>query len=307
MNPFDQGARYATRRLDQAGMLRWLVGETIWSAWRWKGWLDSQNVPFPGEPDRRCDTVAWFDRPRGDAPPLAVVVEFMSRPRREVLERLTEYAQGIRRERPLQREPLVKFDVIAVLVNLTGEMASGQWGMKPPDTGGLGLSDRVELRNLSTLSVHDLFAAVKAGTVSQSVLAWGPLLAGANDPEAAREWGRLAGAVTDQRLCADLGGLARVFVDLADRQRSWRPVLEGWAVERSAFVDEMEGRGRLQATRTCLELVLRTRLRCRELPVELMEVIGREMDRGTLNRWLVEAATVETMAQTRVLLGLPAQ
>jgi hypothetical protein len=307
MNPFDQGARYATRRLDQAGMLRWLVGETIWSAWRWKGWLDSQNVPFPGEPDRRCDTVAWFDRPRGDAPPLAVVVEFMSRPRREVLERLTEYALGIRRERPLQREPLVKFDVIAVLVNLTGEMASGEWGMKPPDTGGLGLSDSVELRNLATLSVHDLFAAVKAGTVSPSVLAWGPLLAGADDPEAAREWGRLAGAVTDQRLCADLGGLARVFVDLADRQRSWRPVLEGWAVERSAFVDEIERQERLRTVRTYVELGLRTQLRCRELPAELMEVIEREMDKTTLDRWFVGTFTIDTLDQARALLGLPSQ
>ena len=28
-----------------------LLGERAWSAWRWQGWLDSQSIPFPGEPD----------------------------------------------------------------------------------------------------------------------------------------------------------------------------------------------------------------------------------------------------------------
>lgn len=58
MNDFDQAARYAVRRLDPEGFLRWLLGEHLWSAWSWRGWLDTQTVPFPGEPDRRCGTVA---------------------------------------------------------------------------------------------------------------------------------------------------------------------------------------------------------------------------------------------------------
>src|SRR5436305_4208987 len=128
MAEFNQAARYTTRRLHAAGVLRWLLGETIWQAWRWQGWVDSQAVPFPGERDRRCDTVAWFDRPKGDAPPLAVVIEFLSRPRSDVLERLSEYALAVRRELPLQHDPLVRYDVIGILVNLTGEMASGSWG-----------------------------------------------------------------------------------------------------------------------------------------------------------------------------------
>jgi hypothetical protein len=59
---FDKGARYAARRLDAEGFLRWLMGEKFWSAWEWKDWLDTQAVPFPGEPDRRMDTVAAFER-----------------------------------------------------------------------------------------------------------------------------------------------------------------------------------------------------------------------------------------------------
>jgi hypothetical protein len=303
MSAFDQGARYAARRIDEAGALRWLVGETIWSAWRWRGWLDSQTVPFPGEPDRRCDTVAWFDRPNGDAPPLAVVVEFMSRPRQDVLERLTEYALRIRRELPLQREPLVRFDVVGVLVNLTGEMASGAWGMRPPDTGGLGLSDKVEVRNLSTMPARDLLAGVKAGTVPRAVLAWGPLLAGADLPEVAAEWALLAGEEPDPRRRADLGGLARVFADLADRRRFWGHVLEGWNVERSPFLEEIERRGQMRTSRTYVQLVLRTRLG-HDLPGELIAAIEQQTDPATLDHWFKRALTITSLDEARAALGL---
>src|SRR5262249_27156039 len=204
-----------------------------WSAWRWRGWLDSQTIPYPGDPDRRCDTVAWFDRPKGDAPPLAVVLEFMSRPRSVALERLTEYTLCIHRDLPLERDPLVLFDVIGILVNLTGEMASGEWAMTPPDTEGLGLNSRLGLRNLATKSAHDVLGAVQAGTVARAVLAFLPLMAGADQPKVASEWARLAGDEEDELRRADLGGLARVFVELAGRRPIWAPVLEGWKVERS--------------------------------------------------------------------------
>jgi hypothetical protein len=303
MSDFDQGARYAARRIDEPAPLRWLVEEPIWLAWRWRGWLDTQSIPFPGERDRRFDTVAWFDRPNGDAPPLAVVLEFMSRPRTEVLERLTEYTLRVRRELPLQRDPLVKFDVIGILVNLTGEMPSAAWGMTPLDTAGLGLQGRLGLRNLATRSAQDLLAGVRAGKVPQSVLAWLPLLAGADDPEVVKEWGRLAGAETDERLRADLGGIARVFAALADRGEVWNPLLEGWNMERSLFLEEIERRGQLRATRTHMILVLRTRLK-KEVPADLVEAIHRQTDPTTLDRWFNEALLVDTADDARVRFGL---
>jgi hypothetical protein len=76
-------------------------------------------------------------------------------------------------------------------------------------------------------------------------------------------------------------------------------------MERSAFVEEIERRVRLRTARTYVELGLRTRLRCRELPAELMEVIGREMDQTTLDRWVVGTFTIDTLDQARALLGLP--
>src|SRR6266446_5836369 len=81
MSYLDQASRYAARRLDAEGFLRWLLGEETWQAWCWTGWLDTQAIPLPGEPDRRADVVAAFERLAGDAPPMAVVVEFMSEAR----------------------------------------------------------------------------------------------------------------------------------------------------------------------------------------------------------------------------------
>ncbi len=176
MNDFDQGARYSARSLDPPGFLRWLLGEATWSAWRWGGWLDTQSVPFPGEPDRRCDTVAWFERPAGDSAPMTVVVEYMSRASRLSPERLAEYALRLRRELPYQLDPRVDYDVIGVLVNMTGRAGQGEWSMAPPDCGGLGLWTKGDVRNLCDVSARDTLAAIAAGTTSRCILAWLPLM-----------------------------------------------------------------------------------------------------------------------------------
>src|SRR5262245_18399036 len=104
MNDYDITSRFAFRQVDAAGMVRWHLGEAAWSAWRWTGWLDSQAVPFPGEPDRRMDTVAKFERVAGDAPPLAVVLELLTRPTGDVTQRLAVYSLRVTRELPYQSD-----------------------------------------------------------------------------------------------------------------------------------------------------------------------------------------------------------
>jgi hypothetical protein len=79
-------------------------------------------------------------------------------------------------------------------------------------------------------------------------------------------------------------------------------VLEDWNVERSPFLEEIENRGQLRTARTYVELVLRTRLR-QGLPGDLLEIIQQQMDQATLDRWLTEAATIDTLQQARDLLG----
>ncbi len=69
MGVYDQSARY-TAKLDPAGFLCWLVPGVV-RVWAYRDWLDTRTLPFPGEPDRTCDTVAGFVTLNGEGPPAA--------------------------------------------------------------------------------------------------------------------------------------------------------------------------------------------------------------------------------------------
>src|SRR5262245_53436294 len=60
INVYDQAARYAVK-LDPAGFCRWLL-PGLDPAVEFRGWLDTRTLPFPGEQDRTCDTVAALAR-----------------------------------------------------------------------------------------------------------------------------------------------------------------------------------------------------------------------------------------------------
>jgi hypothetical protein len=56
-NPYDKSARY-TAKMDPPGFLRWLLPRMMQGGYAFQRWLDTRRLPFPGEPDRTCDTVA---------------------------------------------------------------------------------------------------------------------------------------------------------------------------------------------------------------------------------------------------------
>ncbi len=308
---FDKASRYAARVLDPDGFLRWLLGEGIWSAWRWAGWLDTQSVPFPGEPDRRCDTVARFERRAQDAPPMAAVIEFMSVTRTAILERLGEYVFRVRREQPAQTDPRVPYDVIGVVVNLTGETLPETWEMIPPDCDGLGLSLRVRVRNLATVEANATLAAVESGLVARCILAWVPLMRGGGEAATVAEWRRLADAEPDAVRRGNYGGLARVFANLIKRQGVWRKGLEGWNVERPDIVLEWEAtgeargeaRGRLLTTRANLLRALKVRLN-QEPPADVVQAVQSQEDLAKLDEWFDRALTANNLDEVRAALGL---
>jgi hypothetical protein len=71
-NFLDQAAAYAAKQLDAAGFLNWLV-PTAMAERRLRQWLDTRTIAFPGEPDRRYDTVAGLEHETGQGPPEAIV------------------------------------------------------------------------------------------------------------------------------------------------------------------------------------------------------------------------------------------
>ena len=87
MNVYDQAARYAAK-LDPHAFFAWIL-QGIWDVLEFVGWLDTRTLPFPGEKDRTCDTVAHFRRravAAGAPNSWAVPVEFQSEPEPGMLE-----------------------------------------------------------------------------------------------------------------------------------------------------------------------------------------------------------------------------
>jgi hypothetical protein len=250
------------------------------------------------------DTVATFERVAGDAPPLAVVFEFLTRPSGDVIERLAEYALRVKRELPYQEgHPRVEYSVVGKLVLLTGAAATGEWHMRPPDVGGDGLSAKVGVTNLSGVPARDVLAGVEQGPVARAVLAWLPLMKDADDAAVVAEWARLALAEPDEARRGSIGGIAKIFANLAGRESVWNPVLEGWNVERSPVIMEWEQMGEKKASRQRLLRLLQLRLG-QEMPPDVQLVIQQQQDLATLSTWFDQAVTVAGLDQVRHFLGL---
>jgi hypothetical protein len=115
-NRFDQACRYAAK-LDPLGFLGWLFGGTDMP---FLGWLDTRTLPFPGDPERTCDTVAGLDAGPGKEP-FAVAVEFCLEPDAGMFGRLLVYLGQLWLEARPNGEPGRRYRVAAAVVNLTGQ------------------------------------------------------------------------------------------------------------------------------------------------------------------------------------------
>ena len=118
INVYDQAARYAVK-LDPGGFCRWLL-PGLDPAIGFREWLDTRTLPFPGQPDRTCDTVAALARAGEPSAPWALVIESQAEPDPDMLDRLLEYLARFRREMRQGPERRDKYEVVAAVLNLTG-------------------------------------------------------------------------------------------------------------------------------------------------------------------------------------------
>src|SRR5579859_4594852 len=95
-NVYDQGGRYLIKR-NPKGFYSWRVPRYI-AAFTFVGWADTRTLPFPGEPDRVCDTVAEFVPANGQGPRRLLDTEVQAEPDGDFLERAGEYGYRLRRE-----------------------------------------------------------------------------------------------------------------------------------------------------------------------------------------------------------------
>lgn len=241
INRYDQASRYAAK-LDAAGFLSWLLREEP-SNLRFRGWLDTRTLPFPGDPERICDTVAWLS----DADPAiewALPVEFCIEPDGSLFGRLLVYLGQLWLEvRPTNARG-ERFHVGAIVVNLTGRGQTSRT-MRLRQTG-IGTMLDVAERDLADEDAATTLAGIASGALSRCVLSWIPLMQGADEDGIIQQWKELAALEADNRRRSDYGGLALVFADAAGRLAVWKEALKEWNMRESQQVLEWINMGRAE-------------------------------------------------------------
>lgn len=222
----------------QPGFLRWLLDEP---GLTFHGWLDTRSLPFPGETDRVCDTVACLSVPAASPRLWAVPVEFQTRPDRTMFGRLLEYLGRLWRERRPEFGKQ-RYRIGAALVNLTGQRNTASRRMRLGQSRVRTLLSVAE-RTLPQEDASSILDGIQAGTWTRCLLPWVPLMRGGGEAAIITRWVALAQAEPDRHLRADYGGLALVFAELTRHRAMWQKALEGWNVVESQQVLEWMKQG----------------------------------------------------------------
>jgi hypothetical protein len=311
MNEYDPAARYGAK-LDPPGFLSWLLAG-LDPDLRFERWLDTQTIPFPGEPDRRCDTVAELVSASGTQPPWALVSEFQSRPDPDIGYRLLEYLGRLGRELrhgPYQRD---RYLLTAILINLTEASEAAILVMAYPGPDGPELKFRPRIRNLARESAADTLAGIADNRIAPCVLIWVPLMDGGAKEDNLKEWKRLALAETDRKRRSEYGGLALLFSELAGRDKEWKKLLENWDMEESQVVAEWVAKGEKRGEERGLKKGLEQGLRLLQdkllrlletrfggsVPPDVTSAVRVQSDMDRLSKWFDAALVAPTLEQFR--------
>src|SRR4051812_8942355 len=221
---YDQACRFLLH-LD-AAVLLWLLGLTAREV-EFDSWLDTRGLPWPGQPDRTCDTVAYLRDLSDNGRPWAQVAEFQTDPDPLMFGRVLEYLGAAWRQLRPSGERGDRFCVGAVVVNLTGRgQASQRMRLgKSRVWTDLGVAEW----NLADESAERLLRLVKAGKLPRLALAWLPLMQRGAEEGIITRWLELAREEPDREKRQALG-LALVFAEKAGCGQVWQAALEAWNV-----------------------------------------------------------------------------
>ena len=297
-NVYDQASRYLAK-LDPPGFLCWLL-ELPTDAIVFRGWLDTRRLPFPGEPERVNDTVAHVECVEANHLPWAIPIEFQLEPDATMFGRLLIYEGEIWLELKPTDLPGDRFNLGAVVVNLTGRGNTGrkmEWSKARLRTA-LELVDT----NLCDEQAQTVLDGVAAGSITPVVLAFIPLMQGGSDPGIIQRWIIQASAEPDSRRRGDYGGLALVFAEAARCADVWKQALRGWNVVQSQQVLEWQAQARVEAKIESLVQILESKYG--SLPADLDATIQGSTDLTRLNQWLIAAATTNSLADFRAATQL---
>jgi hypothetical protein len=293
---YDQAGRYAIKRRPSA-FFTWQA-PALWAAYRLVRWQDTRTLPFPGEPDRVCDTVAEFEHQAKPHSRCLVDVEVQAEPDADMLERLGEYAFRLRRELRYGPGAANKYAVFGLVLNLTGAEQPNRLDMSLPEWSAAGQWLQVAQGTLSTEDAAQTLVRIAAGDLERWVLPWLPLLRGAAEAVNLTEWQRLASQEPDRQSRSDFGALALVFAELAGTAAVWRKALKGWNMRQSPQVLEWQAQARAEEaigrSRTHLLRALELRFGT-PVPEDLATAITAMDDLPELDRWFDASLTAPSL------------
>jgi hypothetical protein len=291
--PFDKACRYLLK-LDPLALLAWLLGLKLVDL-AFIRWLDTRRLPYPGQPDRTCDTVAHVERIDDNQRPWALVVEFSKDPDELMFGRLLSYLGTLWIEEKPSAERGDRFEPGAVVVNLTGAGATSRICSWP--RAGIESRLTIQERNLSTLRADEVLRQIAEGTAPRSVLPWIPLMQNGNESGIIQTWKEVAATEPHVSRRTDYGALAAVFAEAVQREDIWDNALKEWNMQESRIVKKWEDVGRRENSVESVVEVLQARFG--NLPPDLPHQLNSVADLAVLRELLRQAALISSVDDFR--------
>ena len=288
MNDFDQASRFQVKTYPQAH-LDWLFPRTAQSM-RWSRWLDSQSAPRPGEPDRRCDTIAELVHREGLTHPRAVVIELFTQSDAEALDRTGEYLWRFRRDLPHGPYDKDKYPFVAALLFLTGHCAEREVQADLPNEDDVVNTLKPRIFELAEQDAVAFLDAIDHNRLSPVLLAWTPLMKGGQATETAERWASLSPRLGENQR-RNAASVALAFSELTDSRPVWKSVVETLLMNESILFREI----RTQTHRKDLTRLLRTKLSGEALATAVARV-EKQDDPAILSHWFDLALTLSPEA-----------
>ncbi len=307
VNHFDKANRYAAK-LDPEAFLDWLM-PGWWEFLIFVDWLDSRTIPFPGEPDRICDTVVKLIDPMKQDQVWAIAIEFQTKPDPNMFGRLLEYLGRFWIELRPSEAPQARYFVAGGVVNLTGVGTTSKTMYVQHTKVSTALE--VAEKNLAEESAFETIANIASGKWRRCLLPWIPLMQDGGKLSIIEQWKRLAEHESNPRRRADYAGLALVFSELTGCHDIWHKALEGWNMEQSLQVLEWQAaaerrgklEGKLEGKIEAVLHLLGRRFIDIPVPKDILERIHAIRNSDLLDRLLDEALTVPSMDEFRKSLA----
>jgi hypothetical protein len=295
MGVYDVTARRTAKR-EPVGFFRWVLPR-LDPALNFVGWLDARTAPVAPDTELTCDALAEFIAAARPEEPWMLVAEFQTEPRNDDLERVFEYALRFRRERRPQADPRLKYQVGAVLLNLTGPRQPDALTMPLPGMSEFGLGGRIVRLAVREEDAAATLGRIASGELSRCILPWVALMQGSGTPAVIDEWKRLADLEPNPPRRLESAVDALVFSELPDVRREWKQALEGWNVRVSQQVLEWQAETRRADVLRLLEKRLKM-----PVPDDLVEAIQATEDMSVLVRWFDSAVEANSFEEFRAAM-----